>query len=85
MYALSDPARVEIVRRLARSGAMTCNELNLNRPKSSMSHHFKILRDAGLIETRIEGKEHFNTLRTAELEKRFRGLLKSILRVIKEQ
>lgn len=83
MYALSDPARVEIVRRLARSRAMTCNELNLDRPKSSMSHHFKILRDAGLVETRIEGKEHFNTLRTAELEKRFPGLLKSVLRVIK--
>lgn len=85
MYALSDPARIEIVRRLARgTRAMRCCDLDLDRPKSSMSHHFKILREAGLVETRIEGKEHFNTLRTAELEKKFPGLLKSLLRAIKE-
>ena len=61
---------------------MTCGELNCDRPKSSMSHHFKILRDAGIIETRIEGKEHLNSLRSAELEKIFPGLLKSILKVL---
>jgi DNA-binding transcriptional ArsR family regulator len=83
MYALSDPARVEIVRRLAKeSRAMTCGELNLDRPKSSMSHHFKILRDAGIVETLVEGKEHFNTLRISELEKRFPGVLRAILKAI---
>lgn len=85
MHALSDPARVEIVRCLARARrALTCNEIGLDRPKSSMSHHFKILRAAGLLETRVEGKEHFNTLRTAELEKKFPGLVKTLLRVIVE-
>ena len=83
MYALSDPARVEIVRRLQRAQRpLTCNEISLERPKSSMSHHFKALREAGLIETRIEGKEHLNRLRTAELERRFPGLVKALLRVI---
>ena len=82
MYALSDPARLEIVRRLSASKDMTCGELNPDRPKSSMSHHFKILREAGLIETRVEGKEHYNNLRKDALNRRFPGLLKSLLRVI---
>ena len=83
MYALSDPARVEIVRTIAKAKrALTCTELNANRPKSSMSHHFKILRDCGVLETQIDGKEHLNTLRTAEVEKRFPGILKAILKYI---
>src|SRR5262245_567324 len=83
MYALADPARVEIVRRLAAAGApLTCGELDLDRPKSSMSHHFKILREAGVIETRVLGKEHFNTLRERDLQKRFPGLLKALLKAI---
>jgi DNA-binding transcriptional ArsR family regulator len=81
LYALSDPDRLEIVRKLAGKKSMTCGELNRDRPKSSMSHHFKILRDAGILETRVEGKEHFNSLRTRELEKKFPGLLRSILKV----
>jgi DNA-binding transcriptional ArsR family regulator len=85
MYALSDPARVEIVRRLyEEQQPMTCNALNLDRPKSSMSHHFKILREAGLLETRVEGKEHFNTLRVDEVDKRFPGLFTALLSVMQE-
>ena len=82
LYALSDPDRLEIVKKLANKKSMTCGELNCDRPKSSMSHHFKILRDAGIIETLIEGKEHLNSLRSVELEKKFPSLLKSILKVL---
>jgi DNA-binding transcriptional ArsR family regulator len=82
MYALSDPARLEIVRKLAAEKTLTCGALNGDRPKSSMSHHFKILRDAGLIETHPQGNEHLNSLRTAELEKKFPGLMRSILKLI---
>lgn len=83
MYGLSDPARVEIVRLIAQAGKpLTCGELNCDRPKSSMSHHFKILRDTGIIETSIEGKEHLNSLRSTEIEKKFPGILKSILKNI---
>ena len=84
MYALSDPARVEIIKALSTCGAktQTCSELQCDRPKSSMSHHFKILRESGLLETQIEGKEYKNSLRTSELEKKFPGLMKSILKVI---
>ncbi len=83
MHALSDPARIEIVRCLARARRpMTCGEIEVDRPKSTMSHHFKILRGAGLLETTTRGTEHFNALRTAELEARFPGVMKSLLRVI---
>ncbi|MBF4989186.1 helix-turn-helix transcriptional regulator [Methylophilus sp. 14] len=80
MYALSEPTRLEIVGRLANAGRkLTCGELDLNRPKSSMSHHFKILRAAGLVETLIEGTEHMNALRIAEIEQKFPGVLQSVL------
>jgi len=80
MYALSDPTRLEIVGQLASAGRkMTCGEFDLNRPKSSMSHHFKILRAAGIVETLIEGTEHMNALRVAEIEQKFPGVLQSVL------
>jgi DNA-binding transcriptional ArsR family regulator len=83
LYALSDPLRLAIVRCLAEQRRpLTCGEITLDRPKSSMSHHFKILREAGVIETRVEGKEHFNTLRVAELDKRFPGLMRTLLRAM---
>jgi DNA-binding transcriptional ArsR family regulator len=83
MYALSDPTRVEIVVTLAREGrAMTCGELDCDRPKSSMSHHFKILRGAGVVRTEIRGTEHINSLRLPELEKRFPGVMKAVMKVL---
>ncbi|RZA27420.1 MAG: ArsR family transcriptional regulator [Proteobacteria bacterium] len=83
MYALSDPARVEIVRMIAaEKRPMTCGELNAERPKSSMSHHFKILRDSGILKTEIDGKEHLNSLRTAEVESKFPGVFKALLKNI---
>ena len=78
-HALSDPTRLEIVRHLSRVGVATCGELDAGRPKSSMSHHFRILRDAGLVHTRPEGTVHQNTLRQADLETRFPGLLQAVL------
>lgn len=83
MYALSDPTRVEIVRMIAlASEPLKCGDIQLDRPKSSMSHHFKILRSSGLVKTEIEGKEHLNSLRTNELESRFPGVFKSILKYL---
>lgn len=81
MYALSDPTRIEIVTLLAKAGKkLTCGEVDLNRPKSSMSHHFKILRSAGLVETVIEGTEHMNSLRLDEIEQKFPGVLSSVIK-----
>ncbi|ACT48440.1 ArsR/SmtB family transcription factor [Methylotenera mobilis] len=83
MYALADPTRLEIVLMLAQAGKkLTCGEINLNRPKSSMSHHFKILRSAGLVETLIEGTEHMNSLRLEEVEGKYPGVLSAVLRSV---
>jgi len=51
-----------------------------DKGKSTMTHHFKVLRDAGIIYTQIEGREHQTSLRRKELDARFPGLLDSILR-----
>lgn len=79
LYALSDPVRMEIVRCLAGVAEATCGELDGGRPKSSMSHHFRVLRDAGLVQTRNVGTTHLNSLRRDVLDSRFPGLLSSIL------
>lgn len=79
LYALSDPVRMGIVRVLAGVTEASCGELDGGRPKSSMSHHFRVLRDAGLVQTRNVGTTHMNSLRAAELDGRFPGLLACIL------
>lgn len=80
LYALSDPVRLDIVRCLAGVPEASCGELDGGRPKSSMSHHFRVLRDAGLVHTRSVGTTHQNSLRAEVLEARFPGLLQNILR-----
>ncbi|MBZ5486365.1 helix-turn-helix transcriptional regulator [Halomonas aquamarina] len=79
LYALSDPVRLEIVRRLAESGEASCGELDGGRPKSTMSHHFRILRDVGLVHTQTIGTTHMNSLRKADVDSRFPGLLDAIV------
>lgn len=61
LYALSDPARMEIIRHLAGVAEATRGELDGGRPKSSASHHFRVLRDAGLMRTRSVGATHMNS------------------------
>jgi DNA-binding transcriptional ArsR family regulator len=77
--ALRDPVRLSIVQHLARVGTASCAALDGGRPKSSMSHHFRVLRDSGVVRTRVEGTTHLNELRAAELEARFPGLLATVL------
>jgi DNA-binding transcriptional ArsR family regulator len=79
LYALSDPLRLDVVRQLDREGEATCTALDCGRPKSSMSHHFRVLRDSGVVRTRADGAAHINELRRAELDNLFPGLLDSIL------
>ncbi|MBW4552849.1 MAG: metalloregulator ArsR/SmtB family transcription factor [Aphanocapsa sp. GSE-SYN-MK-11-07L] len=79
LYALGDPVRLEIIRRLATEGELCCNALDCAIAKSTMSNHFKILREAGVIYSRKEGTQHINTLRRHDLETRFPGLLNTVL------
>jgi DNA-binding transcriptional ArsR family regulator len=84
LHALSDPVRVAIFTRIAASQCpATCSAFqNIVRhpvPKSTLSQHFKVLREAGLIRAERKGVEMHNTSRSAEIEARFPGLLASIL------
>ncbi len=79
LHALSDPVRLDIVRCLANVAEASCGELDGGRPKSSMSHHFRVLREAGLVCTKNVGTTHMNALRRADMEARFPGLLGAIL------
>lgn len=78
MQALSDPCRVAIVRELlkARGRGLACNEVRLNISKATRSHHFEVLRAAGIIHTDTQGTKCVTSLRRAELNQRFPGLLK---------
>ena len=79
LYALSDSIRLEIESHLASVESATCGELDGGRPKSTVSHHFKVLRDSGLVRTESNGTTHVNTLRRADIDSRFPGLLSAIL------
>lgn len=79
LYALSDPVRLQIVRALAERGETCCGGLGVPLPKSSVSYHFKVLREAGLTRTRVEGTQRFISLRQDDLEMRFPGLLDAVL------
>src|SRR3981081_3107444 len=78
MQALSDPCRIAIIRALADGKELACNEFDLHVSKATRSHHFDVLREAGLTLTRTEGTKCMTSLRRQELEKGFPGLLKLI-------
>jgi DNA-binding transcriptional ArsR family regulator len=79
MAALSDPARVAIVRALAADGERTCGSFDLGISKATRSHHFKVLRESGLTHTRAEGTHRHISLRRDDLDARFPGLLDAVL------
>jgi DNA-binding transcriptional ArsR family regulator len=79
-HALSDPVRLDIVRKLARdTGPRACGTLDLPVSKSTASHHFRVLREAGVITQRDEGRRRLTQLRADDLESRFPGLLRTVL------
>jgi DNA-binding transcriptional ArsR family regulator len=81
LHALSDPVRLQIVATLAASkGGLPCGSFNVPVTKSTCTHHFKVLREAGVISQRHEGTARLNSLRRDDLEARFPGLLATILR-----
>jgi DNA-binding transcriptional ArsR family regulator len=90
LHALSDPVRVAIFSGLATSTCpyncsdfLTVSEKKI--PKSTLSHHFKALRETGLIRAERRGVEMHNTSRCSEIESRFPGLLAAILNAHKAQ
>jgi DNA-binding transcriptional ArsR family regulator len=77
MQALSDPCRILIVRTLmeADDRELACGEFDLGVSKATCSHHFDVLRSAGVIASRVEGTRCMTSLRRDEIESRFPGLL----------
>lgn len=90
LHALSDPVRVQIFSQIAlATSARTCSAfLEVSHkivPKSTLSQHFKALREAGLIRSERRGVEMLNTPRCEEINERFPGLLQAIVDAVKSQ
>lgn len=80
LEALVDPVRRSIVRQLADSDRdMVCGTFDLNVTRSTSTHHFKVLRHAGVIRQHYEGTQKMNSLRRADLDRAFPGLLDAII------
>ncbi|MCX4461866.1 metalloregulator ArsR/SmtB family transcription factor [Streptomyces sp. NBC_01728] len=77
--ALSDPTRLGIVRVLSDGAERGWGQLRAPVAKSTLSHHLKVLREAGVTRTRQEGTRCFVTLRRDSLDARFPGLLPALL------
>ncbi|MBT2385127.1 helix-turn-helix transcriptional regulator [Streptomyces sp. ISL-11] len=78
LHALSDPIRRDIARTLHADGPRVCGQLSYPIAKSTLSHHFKVLREAGLMATEIRGTSRVVTLRRADIDARFPGLLDAV-------
>jgi DNA-binding transcriptional ArsR family regulator len=79
LHALSDPIRLRIVRDLADSGACNCGSFAVPVAKSTLSHHLRVLREAGLTLTEPSGTQRVVSLRRADIDARFPGLLDAVL------
>ncbi|HUY96563.1 MAG TPA: helix-turn-helix transcriptional regulator [Verrucomicrobiae bacterium] len=81
LQALGDPIRLAIVRTLGEApGPRPCGSFDLPVTKSTLTHHFRVLREAGLIEQRCHGTRKLTRLRDVELEVAYPGLLASVIR-----
>ena len=73
LHALSDPVRLEIVRCLALKGERCCGDLEVPVSKSTLSHHLKVLRQAGLTHTRADGTQRLSRFASSRLRRVFRA------------
>lgn len=81
LYALSDPTRLDLVRQAAAVPELAVKGCGSTVSKSTLSHHFSILRTAGITRTRTEGTQRFVSLRRKDLDARFPGLLDVLLSI----
>lgn len=80
LRALGDPTRLQIVRTLyADPAGRACGTFEVDVAPSTLSHHFKVLREAGVIAQEERGVRRWTTLRAADLDERFPGLLASVV------
>ena len=80
LHALSDPQRLRIVSELSQDPTpRPCGSFELGVTKSTSTHHFRVLREAGVIAQREVGTSRLTTLRREDLDERFPGLLDAVL------
>ena len=79
LHALSDPTRLEIVRALGSGEESCCGDFCLGLSKPTLSHHLRVLREAGVTRTRLDGRQRLVSLRRDDVEGRFPGLLEAVL------
>jgi DNA-binding transcriptional ArsR family regulator len=84
LKALADPVRLVILRRLSDGATHSCTvtEYGVQVSKSTLSHHFKTLREAGVTRTHVTGREHAVELRRADLDARWPGLIDGVLAAV---
>ncbi|MFF1263550.1 MULTISPECIES: helix-turn-helix transcriptional regulator [unclassified Streptomyces] len=82
LSALADPVRIQLIRDLAGhpDWTLSCSNFDVPIGRAAKSHHFSVLRDAGLVEQRDQGPKRLNRLRREEFDDRFPGLLDLALR-----
>jgi DNA-binding transcriptional ArsR family regulator len=78
LNALADPVRLRVVAQLAESGGVVCGAFDVPVGMSTLSHHLKVLREAGLLRVTPEGSYRRHELRLDETERRFPGVLTSV-------
>jgi DNA-binding transcriptional ArsR family regulator len=78
LAALADPTRRDILRRIAAEGPLYCGDLHYDISRSTLSHHVKFLREAGLMHTEVMGKHRQITRRDDTIERLFPGLLEAV-------
>jgi DNA-binding transcriptional ArsR family regulator len=79
LYALADPSRLRMVRHLVSAKEIATQSFPVKAARGTIAHHLKVLREAGVTRTRIEGNRRWVSLRQDDLEARFPGLLGAIL------
>jgi DNA-binding transcriptional ArsR family regulator len=83
LHALSDPVRLDYVRCLASSACeKACGAVGTTVAKSTLSHHLRVLREAGIVRIRTEGTQSLISIRWDDLEARFPGVLSAILKAV---
>jgi len=79
LHALSDPTRMRIVRTLRIEAERACGTFPVDVSPSTLTHHFRVLREAGVIRQREDGTRRWTALRAGDLDARFPGLLDAVL------
>jgi len=82
LFALGNALRLEVVKALADGSELSCGALRQDVAKSTMTHHWRVLRDSGVIWQRPQGRENMISLRRDDLDARFPGLLDTLLQSI---